>query len=235
MANKRVDSVSSGIQNFLATTSQNTSVVKSMPASNTSTSQQQQQSSDENHQFLKEVLTGVLEGQGVGWLKISRVKRLMEDENYRNFVLSRLNTSLDKKLANDEEHIDDVRVTKPMFKGIAKILATIVHGLEQTYANNGLGGMASAFQLLEIAHTHYWLYGNETGKSSNVSNSNEQAPMSPMSEKSNDSSPYDSKENLSQLSPTNSGEMTSSPSVQGGFQIQSTGNIVAQLGKFIIC
>lgn len=37
-----------------------------------------------------------------------------------------------------------------------KTLLAIVHGLEQTYANYGLGGMASAFQLHEIAHTHYW-------------------------------------------------------------------------------
>lgn len=70
----------------------------------------------ENEVFLKECLTSVLEGQGVGWLKYNRVKRLMEDENYRNFVLSRLNTSLDKKLANDEEHIECIRVSKPVFK-----------------------------------------------------------------------------------------------------------------------
>lgn len=70
----------------------------------------------ENEQFLKECLTNVFDGQGVGWLKYNRVRRLMEDENYRNFVLSRLNTSLDKKLANDEEHIECVRISKPVFK-----------------------------------------------------------------------------------------------------------------------
>lgn len=37
-----------------------------------------------------------------------------------------------------------------------KILQAVVHGLEVTYSNYGLGGMASAFQLCEIAHTHYW-------------------------------------------------------------------------------
>jgi hypothetical protein len=37
-----------------------------------------------------------------------------------------------------------------------KILQAVTHGLEQTYLNFGLGGMASAFQVLEIAHTHYW-------------------------------------------------------------------------------
>lgn len=37
-----------------------------------------------------------------------------------------------------------------------KVLLAVTHGLEQTYNNYGLGGMASAFQLHEIAHTHYW-------------------------------------------------------------------------------
>lgn len=37
-----------------------------------------------------------------------------------------------------------------------KILQYIIHGLEVTYSNYGLGGMASAFQVLEIAHTHFW-------------------------------------------------------------------------------
>lgn len=37
-----------------------------------------------------------------------------------------------------------------------KVLQAIVHGLEVTYSNYGLGGMASAFQLHEVAHTHYW-------------------------------------------------------------------------------
>lgn len=37
-----------------------------------------------------------------------------------------------------------------------KVLQAIVHGLEVTFGNYGLGGMASAFQLHEIAHTHYW-------------------------------------------------------------------------------
>ena len=62
----------------------------------------------ENQQFLKDIVTSVHEGQGVGWLKMSRLKKLMEDENYRNFVGSRLNTSLDKKLSDDDIHIEDV-------------------------------------------------------------------------------------------------------------------------------
>ena len=47
----------------------------------------------QNQQFLKDIVTSVLEGQGVGFWKLGRVKTLMEDENYRNFVVSRLNTT----------------------------------------------------------------------------------------------------------------------------------------------
>jgi len=88
--------------------------------SNTSllTRQQQQQQQQpieikanthsENQQFLKDIVTNVLDGQGIGWLKINRVKKLMEDENYRNFVLSRLNINLDKKYSDEDDHIEDI-------------------------------------------------------------------------------------------------------------------------------
>lgn len=32
----------------------------------------------------------------------------MEDENYRNFIVSRLNRNLDKKLSDDTPHLEDV-------------------------------------------------------------------------------------------------------------------------------
>jgi hypothetical protein len=32
----------------------------------------------------------------------------MEDENYRNFVLSRLNVNLDKKYSDEDDHIEDI-------------------------------------------------------------------------------------------------------------------------------
>lgn len=37
-----------------------------------------------------------------------------------------------------------------------KCLQAVSHGLAVTFSNFGLGGMASVFQLMEIAHTHYW-------------------------------------------------------------------------------
>ena len=64
--------------------------------------------SSENQQFLKDVTASVLEGRGVGFLKQGRVRKLMEDENYRNFVVSRLNTVLEKKLTDENQHLEDV-------------------------------------------------------------------------------------------------------------------------------
>ena len=36
------------------------------------------------------------------------------------------------------------------------VLKAIAHGLGHTINNHGLGGMASGYMLLEMAHTHYW-------------------------------------------------------------------------------
>lgn len=112
-------------------------------------------SNSENQAFLNDVVTQVLAGEGVSWLKLNRLRKLMEDESYRMLVLGKMNRTLDKKIAPDD-HIDDVCVPKPVWKGMLKCLHAIAHGLDATYSNFGLGGMASVFQMMEIAHTHFW-------------------------------------------------------------------------------
>ncbi|XP_054013519.1 MAP kinase-activating death domain protein-like isoform X2 [Hylaeus anthracinus] len=109
----------------------------------------------DNQAFLTDVVNQVLTGEGVGWLKLNRLKKLMEDESYRDLVVTKLNKSLNKKISPDD-HIDDVCISKPVYKGMLKCLQAVAHGLGHTYNNFGLGGMASVFQLMEIAHTHYW-------------------------------------------------------------------------------
>ncbi|XP_014484935.1 PREDICTED: MAP kinase-activating death domain protein isoform X5 [Dinoponera quadriceps] len=109
----------------------------------------------DNQAFLNDVVTQVLAGEGVGWLKLNRVKKLMEDENYRDLVVTKLNKGLNRKISPDD-HIDDVAIPKPVYKGMLKCLQAVTYGLAHTYTNFGLGGMASVFQLMEIAHTHYW-------------------------------------------------------------------------------
>ncbi|XP_033243502.1 MAP kinase-activating death domain protein isoform X8 [Drosophila miranda] len=117
--------------------------------------QERSHSNAENQAFLKDVTNQVLAGEGVGWLKLNRFRKLMEDESYRTLVLSKLNKTLDRKIAPDD-HIDDVCVTKPVWKGMLKCVQAIASGLDVTFGNFGLGGMASVFQLMEVAHTHYW-------------------------------------------------------------------------------
>ncbi|KAG8235675.1 hypothetical protein J437_LFUL015733 [Ladona fulva] len=149
-------------------------------------------SNTENQAFLKDIVTQILDGEGVGWLKLNRLKKLMEDESYRNFVVSKLNRTLDKKISPDD-HIDDVCVTRPVWKGMLKALQAIVHGLEVTYTNFGLGGMASVFQVLEIAHTHFWskdLADQPQGSLETPSAGGTSALLSQAS------SPFGSKENL---------------------------------------
>lgn len=43
-----------------------------------------------------------------------------------------------------------------MYKEMLKCLQAVANGLANSYRSDGLGGMASVFQLMEIAHTHYW-------------------------------------------------------------------------------
>lgn len=63
-------------------------------------------------------------------------------------------------------------VTRPVWKGMLKMLQAVTAGLEQTYINHGSGGMASSFQLLEIAHTHYWTKDVSDGKFSDFASTN---------------------------------------------------------------
>lgn len=56
---------------------------------------------------LFKVVNQVLTGEGVGWLKLNRLKKLMEDESYRDLVVTKLNKGLNKKISPDD-HIDDV-------------------------------------------------------------------------------------------------------------------------------
>ncbi|XP_068433461.1 MAP kinase-activating death domain protein isoform X14 [Clinocottus analis] len=109
----------------------------------------------ENQQFLKEVVQSVLEGQGVGWLNMKKVRRLLENEQLRVFVLSKLNRAIQSEEDARQEIIRDVEVSRKVYKGMLDILKCTVSSLEHSYTNAGLGGMASVFNLLEIARTHY--------------------------------------------------------------------------------
>ncbi|CDQ89935.1 unnamed protein product, partial [Oncorhynchus mykiss] len=109
----------------------------------------------ENQQFLKEVVQSVLDGQGVGWLNMKKVRRLLENEQLRVFVLSKLNRAVQSEEDVRQAVIRDVEIGRKVYKGMLDILKCTVSSLEHSYTNAGLGGMASVFVLLEIARTHY--------------------------------------------------------------------------------
>lgn len=60
-----------------------------------------------NVESVLQVINLVMAGEGVGWLKLNRLKKLMEDESYRDFTVTKLNKGLNRKISPDD-HIDDV-------------------------------------------------------------------------------------------------------------------------------
>ena len=105
---------------------------------------------------------------------------------------------------------------------MTNILRAIVQGLEITFENNGLGGMASTFQLLEIAHTHYSIKDSKND-------------LSPTSERNSPIS--ESRENLASIDPNIPSNLTVLSSKipmqqQSNDSISSNTGLVAQLGKY---
>ena len=58
----------------------------------------------EDQQFLKEITRGVMEGNNVGWLNWSRLKKLMQNENLRAQVISQL---MPQESTVTEDYIED--------------------------------------------------------------------------------------------------------------------------------
>ncbi|XP_055994942.1 MAP kinase-activating death domain protein isoform X12 [Sorex fumeus] len=144
--------------NRRALVDQKSSVIKHSPTVKREPPSPQGRSSNssENQQFLKEVVHSVLDGQGVGWLNMKKVRRLLESEQLRVFVLSKLSRTVPPDDGGRQDVIPDVEISRKVYKGMLDLLKCTVLSLEQSYAHAGLGGMASIFGLLEIAQTHYY-------------------------------------------------------------------------------
>ncbi|KAM5248826.1 MAP kinase-activating death domain protein isoform 37-T37 [Ctenodactylus gundi] len=144
--------------NRRALVDQKSSVIKHSPTVKREPPSPQGRSSNssENQQFLKEVVHSVLDGQGVGWLNMKKVRRLLESEQLRVFVLSKLSRTVQSEDDARQDVIPDVEISRKVYKGMLDLLKCTVLSLEQSYAHAGLGGMASIFGLLEIAQTHYY-------------------------------------------------------------------------------
>ncbi|UXI19558.1 hypothetical protein NH340_JMT05501 [Sarcoptes scabiei] len=172
--------------------------------------EQKTQSHSDNQSFLKESINAVIDGEGIGWLKLSRLKKLMEDEQYRSSVLQHLNKILPRKISPDD-HIEDLQISKNTWKGLLKILKAMIYGLEQNYFHHGSSnGMASAFGILEIAHTHYWI--KEMSSEDKISMTATPASGSPSL------TPYDSTENLASIAINNQGKKNSMTETETRFE-----------------
>ncbi|CAH8494876.1 unnamed protein product [Schistosoma turkestanicum] len=111
-----------------------------------------------DQEFLRQVVQYVQEGQANIQMKfsINRLKELLTDENYRNYLLSKLNRSLSQLFDDPDESIPDVSILNiDEYKSHIWLLQCVIRGLEQTCTNHGIGGLASAMMLLELCHTHY--------------------------------------------------------------------------------
>ncbi|XP_052038888.1 MAP kinase-activating death domain protein isoform X2 [Apodemus sylvaticus] len=164
----------SGEGNRRALVDQKSSVIKHSPTVKREPPSPQGRSSNssENQQFLKEVVHSVLDGQGVGWLNMKKVRRLLESEQLRVFVLSKLNRAVQSEDDARQDVIQDVEISRKVYKGMLDLLKCTVLSLEQCYAHAGLGGMASVFGLLEIAQTHYYSKEPDKRKKSPTENVN---------------------------------------------------------------
>ncbi|KAG5452413.1 MAP kinase-activating death domain protein, variant 3 [Clonorchis sinensis] len=141
----------------------------------------------EDDRYILSVAKSIRDGSLPGFFSRNRVISMMESENHRNLILSRLNEPNMSAALNDvtQQYIDDVPLeTWNQYKALVWILQQIAFGLEMslrsdifipTPSNAHLessiqrssrstvppvqpnnGGLASAFTLLELAHTHFF-------------------------------------------------------------------------------
>jgi hypothetical protein len=103
---------------------------------------------------------------------------------------------------------------------MVNILRAVIQGLEAAYDNNSIGGMASTFQLLEIAHTHYWVKDN-TGRVDSSPASERNSPLAGSRESLTSIDPNVPPKPITNLQTEEKQTLLTSP----------TGTFVAQIGK----
>ncbi|CBY07943.1 unnamed protein product [Oikopleura dioica] len=105
-------------------------------------------------ELIREAAREALDGNGVSWIRLRKIKKLMESESWRLYMLSRLN-----QLTQREEntvYVESVEISPKAFKGISDLLKAVESGLESNFKEKkGNGGLSSVFFLMEIGHTHY--------------------------------------------------------------------------------
>ncbi|CAH8521122.1 unnamed protein product [Heterobilharzia americana] len=111
-----------------------------------------------DQEFLRELVQCIHEKKtGITTkFSVNRLRDLLNDENYRNYLMLKLNRELSKSFEDPDECIPDVAIINmEAYKTYIWLLQSMIRGLEQTCTNHGIGGLASAMMLLELCHTHY--------------------------------------------------------------------------------
>ena len=109
---------------------------------------------NQDAELIREAAREALDGSGVSWIRLRKIKKLMEFESWRLYMLSRLN-----QLTQREEntvYVECVEISTKAFKGMSDLLKCIESGLETNFRERrGHGGLSSVFFLMEIGHTHF--------------------------------------------------------------------------------
>ena len=66
-------------------------------------------------ELIRECAREAVDGSGVSWMKLRRVKKLMENESWRLYMLSRLNQSTQRE--DNTEYVEAVEISPKAFKG----------------------------------------------------------------------------------------------------------------------
>ncbi|KAF6779848.1 hypothetical protein AHF37_00691 [Paragonimus kellicotti] len=106
--------------------------------------------------FLRNVTRMVLNGVKLSPAVTSRLRELSLDENFRSYLISKVNQGLLETLDDPEAHLpDQMLASQAVCDSFVQLLQCMLRGLEATCTNHGIGGLASAVMMLEVCHTHY--------------------------------------------------------------------------------
>ncbi|KAA0201035.1 MAP kinase-activating death domain protein, partial [Fasciolopsis buskii] len=156
------------------TTRNNSAVQESPPVPLYHTSPDQ---SIKDQEFLRAVVQMIKEGVGATYSIGSHLRELLTDENYRSYLISKVNSNLTKSIDDPELTVSDFvsyifeLPSEAVYKSFIWLAQCMIRGLEQTCTNHGIGGLASAMSLLEICHTYFVDLQTGKKKSNNVSTS----------------------------------------------------------------
>ncbi|CAH8562189.1 unnamed protein product [Heterobilharzia americana] len=167
----------------------------------------------ENERTIIDLARSIKQGRIPNIFSRNHIYTLLQDENYRNLLIARINRNLVNDVQSNQQHIDDVAIEHwEQYKALVWVLKQMINGLERSFhsdivfptanhydrmmnnrdkspsrnvsavimninnnSNNSsrlafstgvhkTGGLASAFMLMEVAHTHFYRLPNRTNQ-----------------------------------------------------------------------